>query len=103
MEHVIPRCLKNNLKLKNGTEFQVTFENLTREIRKRKGWTAPGIDGIQNDWWKKFESTQKALTRVFTKLTDNNHMIPIWWPAGRTILLPKTKEGYSLTFWPKII
>ena len=86
----IGRQLK--LKVKSVNEFQVTFENLKKEGRKRNRWTAPAIDGIQNYWWKKLESGQKALTRAFIKLTENNHMIPIWWPSGRTVLLPKTKN-----------
>ena len=41
---------------------------------------------------EKFESAQKALTRAFTKLKEDNSVIPIWWPTGRTVLLPKTKN-----------
>ena len=47
-------------------EFNITFENVKKEVAKRKGWTAPGIDGIQNYCWKKLEPAQKALTRAFT-------------------------------------
>ena len=71
----------------------MTFDKVKKEVAKRKGgWTALGIDGIQNYWWKKFESAQKALTRAFTKLKEDNSMIPIWWPTGRMVLLPKTKN-----------
>ena len=59
-------------KVNNVNDFTVTFDNVKKEVAKRKGWTAPGIDGIQNYWWKKFESAQKALTRVFTKLKEDN-------------------------------
>ena len=86
----IGRQLKQ--KVKNVKEFQVNFENVKKEVRKRKGWTAPGIDGIQNYWWKKFESAQEALTKAFIKLTENNHMIPMWWPSGRTVLIPKERN-----------
>ena len=30
-------------------------KKLCETVRKRKNWCAPGIDGIQNFWWKKFE------------------------------------------------
>ena len=79
-------------KVNSVNHFTVTFDKVKKEVAKRKGWTAPGIDGIQNYWWKKFESAQKALTRSFTKLKEDNSMIPIWWPMGRTVLLPKTKN-----------
>ena len=35
---------------------------------------APGKDGIQNYWWKKL--TQKALTRAFIKIKEDNTNIP---------------------------
>ena len=34
-------------------EFDIDTEKLTKEIQKRKRWTAPGIDGVQNFWWNK--------------------------------------------------
>ena len=75
------------------TEFRITDENLMREVAKRKNWTtAPGIDGIQNFWWKKFEPAQKALRRAFGEIYENTAMIPDWWPSGRTVMPPKTKD-----------
>ena len=41
-------------------------------MTKGKGWAAPGIDGIQNYWWKNLEPAQKALTRAFTKIKEDN-------------------------------
>ena len=55
-----------NEKARIVTQFEITEERLKREIRKRKNWTAPGIDGIQNYWWKKFtaaHSFQQTATR----------------------------------------
>ena len=51
----------------------------------------PGIDGIQNYWWKRLEPVQEALTRAFIKIKEDNKNIPVWWPTGRTVLIPKTK------------
>ena len=79
-------------KVNSVNDFTVTFDKVKKEPAKRKGCTAPGIDGIQNYWWKKVESAQKALTRAFTKLKEDNSMISIWCPTGRTVLLPKTKN-----------
>ena len=79
-------------KVNSVNDFTVTFDKLKKEVAKRKGWRALGIDGIQNYWWKKFESAQKVLTKAFTKLKEDNSMIPIWWPTGRTVLLPKTRK-----------
>ena len=74
------------------SQFEITEEKLRREVSKRKNWTAPGIDGIQNFWWKKFIPAQKALAKAFTMIYKDTMMIPEWWPSGRTVLLPKTKN-----------
>ena len=79
-------------KITQVKEFNITEKELIMEIKKRKNWTAPGIDGIQNFWWKKFTSTHKVLTRIFNKFTDRNNLIPKWWPSGKTVLLPKSKD-----------
>ena len=81
-----------NKKANIVSEFGITEEKLTKETSKRKNWTAPGVDGIQNFRWKKFIPTQKALAKVFTMLYEDTAMIPEWWPSGRTVLLPKTKN-----------
>ena len=81
-----------NEKANQVNEFNITFEKVKKEVAKRKGWTAPDIDGIQNYWWKKAKPAQKALTRTFTKIKEDKTNIPTWWPTGRTVLLPKTKN-----------
>ena len=81
-----------NEKVNQVNEFNIAFEKVKKEVAKRKEWTATGIDSIQNYWWKKLEPTQKALTRPFTKIKDDNTNIPTWWPTGRTVELPKTKN-----------
>ena len=73
-------------------EFGTTEEKPRKETSKRKNWTAPGVDGIQNVWWKTFIPVQKALGKVFTMLYEDTAMTPEWWPSGRTALLPKTKN-----------
>ena len=74
------------------SRFTITDENMKKEIAKQKNWTAPGIDAIQNFRCKKFEPVQKALRKAFTGLYVDTAMIPEWWPSGRTVLLPKTKN-----------
>ena len=81
-----------NDKVNQVTEFNITFEKVKKVVAKRKEWTTPGIDGIQNCWWKKLEPAQKASTRAFTKIKEDITNIPTWWPTGRSVLLPKTKN-----------
>ena len=80
-----------NEKVSQVNEFNITLEKVKKEVAKRKGWTAPGINSIQNYWWKRLEPVQKALTGTFTKIQKDNTNIPTWRPTGRTVLLPKTK------------
>ena len=74
------------------SQFEIIEEKLRKETSKRKNWTAPGIDGIQNYGWKKFTSAQKVLAKSFTGLYQDTSRIPEWWPLERTVLLPKTKN-----------
>ena len=50
IEHVNQLSKKMNVL----NEFVVTNEQLKDVVTKRKHWTAPGIDGTLNFWWKKF-------------------------------------------------
>ena len=75
------------------SEIAITDENMKKEFAKRKNWTAPAIDGIQNFWWKNIEPGQKALRKAFTDLYMDTAMIPEWRPSGRAVLLSKTKKS----------
>ena len=81
-----------NEKVRQVNKFNITFAKMKKEVAKRKAWVAPGIDSIQNYWWKKLEPAQNALTRAFTKIKEDNTNIPTWWPTGSTVLLLKTKS-----------
>ena len=81
-----------NEKVNNVKEFKITEDKLKKETAKRKNWTAPGVDGIQNFWWKKFIPAQMQLVKAFNNLYIDTKTITEWWPSGRTVLLPKTKN-----------
>ena len=54
----VKRLLGEKVTLIN--KFYIDTEKLNlklKEINKRKNWTAPGIDGVQNFWWKKLVVT----------------------------------------------
>ena len=61
-----------NEKVNQVNKFNITFEKVKKEEAKRKGWTAPGIDRIQNYWWKTVEPAQNVLARAFTKIRKDN-------------------------------
>ena len=73
-------------------EFDIDTEKLTKEINKRKSWTAPEIDGVQNFWCKKLVAAQKPLLSAVKRIISDHSMTPWWWPRGKTVLLTKTKD-----------
>ena len=51
-------------KVQDVNEFVITREDLAKVVKRRKNWSAPGIDGIQNFWWKRFKGAWDALCRA---------------------------------------
>ena len=79
-------------KIASVDEFNITVKTLEKETKKRKNWAVPGIDGIQNFWRKKLAPARTELKGAFKQVKDNNDLISVWWPSGRTMLLPKVKD-----------
>ena len=86
MDEIKERLTKE---IRSVKEFVVAEDELPKFVKKRKNWSAPGIDGMQNYWWKRFTEAQKALCRAFQQLQRDSSKIPNWFPLGRTVLLPK--------------
>ena len=40
-------------KIANVKEFDIKEKTLEKETKKKKNWTALGIDGTQKFWWKR--------------------------------------------------
>ena len=79
-------------KVRNVQEFTINGQKLYETVKKRKNWSAPGIDGIQNYWWKKLKGTWSSLLRCFNLWIEQPDEIPEWMTLGRTVLLPKTED-----------
>ena len=88
MESVSKQLKDKITNVKNSTSQK---KPLKKEIKKRKNWTAFGIDGIQNFCWKRLKPARRGLQRVFEQIKDNNDLIPVWWSSGRTLLFQKRK------------
>ena len=83
---------KMGQKVANVQEFTITEKKLHQTVKKRKNWSAPWIDGVQNFWWKKFRGTWSAILRCFNQSLELPDEIPDWLTHGRTVLLPKTED-----------
>ena len=61
-------------------------------IKKKKNWTAAGIDGIPNYWWKSLKSTWEPMSCAMQNWLEHPEIMPKWIASGRTVLIPKTKN-----------
>ncbi|XP_044760153.1 uncharacterized protein LOC123317614 [Coccinella septempunctata] len=70
-------------------EIVVSEKDVEETVRRMKNWAAPGIDGIQNYWWKAFKHTHKSLASLITEAIKHPHTIPEYFTHGTTIMLSK--------------
>ena len=82
-------------KIGEVSEFYVTEGNIKTVIKKRKNWTAPGVDGIQNYWWKMFSATWGPMSRVMSAWVKDQRTIPEWIAIGQTVLIIKVVQVFS--------
>ena len=73
-------------------EFIVSEDNIAKGIKKRKNWTALGIDDIENFWWSMFEVCWRPLSEIMNQWIERKDCIPEWLTLGRTVVLPKMKD-----------
>ena len=62
--------------------WNLNAEQVTKIIKKKKNWSAPGPERIANLWWKKatcFQATAQLKDLQF----------PLWFSEGKTTLIPK--------------
>ena len=70
-------------------ELGINTELFVDNLKRLWNWASPGPDGIQGYWWKKTTSTHKFLCLHFHQLLSGDEILPLWFPHGRTLLLPK--------------
>ena len=61
-------------------------------LRKLRNWAAPGSDGIQGFWIKRFPALHERLLQCYNDMFNDSSTIPSWFTKGRTILLPKSHD-----------
>lgn len=59
-------------------------------IKSTNNWKAPGVDGIQNFWYKKFPSLHEALAQQFSHVLHHPEDTPTFLMRGSTYMLPKS-------------
>jgi hypothetical protein len=79
-------------KVHTTDELVISESSIQKVMMKRKNWSAPGIDGIPNYYWKNLKATWKPLCKAMCKWVGDNGTMPDWLTVGRTVLIPKTQD-----------
>ena len=75
-----------------ATYTPITESEIQKATSKFANWKSPGIDRIQNFWWKKFSSLHKITAAILNNLMVEPNITPQWLTTGRTTLVAKKKE-----------
>ncbi|XP_044745138.1 uncharacterized protein LOC123307002 [Coccinella septempunctata] len=67
----------------------ITEENICVTVKRMKNWTAPGVDGIHNYWWKALKSTHRVLSRLIQGALEQPQSVPEYLTQGITYMIPK--------------
>jgi len=70
----------------------ITTEHVSRLIAKTLNWKAPGSDGINNFWIKRFTATQSYLAHYFNQFMEDAEKIPDFLVRGIIYLLSKSQD-----------
>ena len=79
-----------NCQLSSMPDFLITNEDISAALKKTQNWKAPGVDGIQNYWWKRFTSVHEQLATAFNQMVLEPNNAPQFLTQGVTYLLFKS-------------
>lgn len=67
----------------------ISVEDVCEVTRRTRNWASPGIDFVQNYWYKKLTATHQKLAECFNKVLRDPELFPSFLTQGITYLLPK--------------
>lgn len=70
--------------------ISIKCEDVKGQIRKLPNWKAPGIDGIQGYWLKKFKGLHEKIG-LHLDVCLQSGVVPSWMVEGKTTLVMKDK------------
>ncbi|XP_044760856.1 uncharacterized protein LOC123318302 [Coccinella septempunctata] len=73
----------------SSENVEITVEDIKSVLRKTNNWSTPGVDGVQNYWWKHFTATHQHLAKLFQQTLRDPTIIPHYFTQGTTIMIPK--------------
>jgi len=81
--------MKMNVERGQG-EVNITREKILKILEKVPNWKAPGPDGVQGFWLKRFKSIHQYLEKYLAECLKGQ--TPTWMTKGRTVLIQKDKS-----------
>ena len=81
---------KIDQKVTNVQEFTITEKKLYKTVKRPSNCSAPGIDRVQNFWWKRFRGSWSVISKFFNQCIEQSDEIPDWLTQRQTVLLLKT-------------
>lgn len=87
----------NNEKIQSETITEMEFQNIELAefrniVNKTHSWKAPGVDYIQNFWFKKLHILHYKLIDQITDIIKGNTILPEFLTKGVTYMIPKSNK-----------
>jgi len=73
----------------------ITTEEIKTATSNFSNWKSPGLDKIQNFWWKKLTNVHQRTSSIFDHLLQHPEECPEWLTTGRTTLVSKKKQTHD--------
>ena len=83
------RKLQEEVEYRKQEELIITTDLVSKQARKIPNWKAPGRDGVQGFWIKRFNSLHKRIAVLLNSILNSNEELPEWMTYGRTVLCQK--------------
>ena len=81
---------EDSINIEQQQHTDVTEAEIQASINKFANWKSPGIDKIQNFWWKHFTKIHHRFSQLTSNVILNPENTPSWLTTGRTTLIPKS-------------
>ena len=82
----------DKLNIQQQVLSQWTSNDINETTNSFQDWKMPGVDTLQNLWWKRFSFTHNILTNYFNQFINDPELAPEWFTFGKTSLAPKKSD-----------
>lgn len=88
----LPKYVKFTENINQATYTSITPNEIAESTSKFANWKSPGIDKLQNFWWKKLTNIHGKTASLIDNTVQNPYTIPSWLTTGRTTLISKKPD-----------